>query len=130
MASSKDGYFFTKLENPILIPEFEFEKQSVMNPKVIYDEKENIYKMWYAAGETIEPDVIAYATSKDGINWTKYINNPIFTANKNNFSLDSFKVGGCDIHKLSMNIYWIFRYQYCSDIYCGIKRWSKKLEKK
>ena len=78
-ARSDDGYTFKKFDKPVLIPEYNFEKNSVMNPHVIYDEKEKIYKMWYAAGETYEPDVIGYATSKDGINWTKYRDNPIFT---------------------------------------------------
>ena len=93
-AKSKDGYKFKKLKNPVLIPEYSFEKQSVMNPHVIFDQKEKKYKMWYAAGEYIEPDVIGYATSLDGINWKKYKNNPIFTASRNILSLDSFKVGG------------------------------------
>lgn len=111
-AKSQDGFRFKKLENPILIPEYKFEKNSVMNPNVIYDKEEKIYKMWYAAGETYEPDVIAYATSEDGINWKKYKNNPIFSKNKKRFSLDSFKVGACDIHKISYNNYLMFYIGY------------------
>lgn len=114
-AFSRDGYYFNKFDNPILESEYEFEKQSVMNPNVIFDKKENKYKMWYAAGETYEPDCICYATSKDGLYWKKYKNNPIFAANKNVFSLDFFKVGGCDIHKLSNNKYLMFYIGY-SDI--------------
>ena len=86
-----------------------------MIPNVIFDKQENIFKMWYSAGETYEPDVICYATSKDGINWTKYKNNPIFIANKNKFCLDSFKVGGSDVHKISNNKYIMFYIGY-SDI--------------
>ena len=71
-AKSDDGYNFKRFEEPVLIPEFNYEKNSVMNPHVIYDEKEKIYKMWYSAGETFEPDVIGYATSEDGIYWEKY----------------------------------------------------------
>ena len=111
-AKSKDGYYFQKLENPILVPEYKFEKNSVMNPNVIYDKEEKIYKMWYCAGEIIEPDVIAYATSEDGIIWNKYKNNPIFQKNKKFFSLDSFKVGACDIHKISYNKYLMFYIGY------------------
>ena len=114
-ASSKDGYNFTKLNNPILFSEYEFEKQSVMNPNIIYDKKERKYKMWYAAGDFYEPDFICYATSKDGIYREKYKYNPIFVANKNLFSLDNFKVGGCDVHKLSNNKYLMFYIGY-SDI--------------
>ena len=86
-----------------------------MNPDVIYDKEENIFKMWYAARETYEPDVICYATRKDGITWIKHKKNPVFTANINKLSLDSFKVGGCDVHKISNKKYIIFYIGY-SDI--------------
>ena len=114
-AISKNGFQFKKLNNPVLIPEYIYEKNSVMNPHVIYDKKEEIYKMWYAAGDILEPDVISYATSKDGINWKKYKGNPIFIPNKKKNSLDSFKVGGCDVHKISDNLYLMFYIGY-SDI--------------
>ena len=114
-AVSKNGLNFKKKHNPVLIPEYNYEKKSVMNPHVIYDTKDAIYKMWYAAGDALEPDVISYATSKDGINWKKYKDNPIFIPNKNKNSLDSFKVGGCDVHKISDNKYLMFYIGY-SDI--------------
>ena len=114
-ANSEDGIKFKKLKNPVLIPEYEFEKYSVMNPDVIYDKKEKIFKMWYAAGETYEPDIICYATSEDGINWKKYKNNPILIKRENKLFLDSFKIGACDIHKLSNNKYLMFYIGY-SDI--------------
>ena len=53
-AKSNDGYIFKQLEFPVLIPEFSYEKHSVMNPHVIFDHNEKLYKMWYAAGESIE----------------------------------------------------------------------------
>ena len=116
LAISEDGITFSKIKNnPIIKPENLYEKESVMNPDVIYDKEENIFKMWYAAGETYEPDVICYATSKDGITWIKHKKNPIFTANINKFSLDSFKVGGCDVHKISNKKYIMFYIGY-SDI--------------
>ena len=42
---------------------------------------EGIYKMWYTGykGEDDDPKYLGYATSKDGINWTRYPDNPIFT---------------------------------------------------
>ena len=116
LAISDDGYNFTKYENnPILIPEYQYEKNSVMNPHVIYDKEEKIFKMWYAAGEIYEPDVLCYATSINGLNWVKYINNPIFKPNNNKTSLDSFKVGGCDVHKITNQKYIMFYIGY-SDI--------------
>jgi len=107
-ATSEDGYNFKKLPDPVLIAEYSYEKKSVMNPHVIYDKEEKIYKMYYTAGEFYEPDVICYATSKDGIIWDKYKNNPILIPNYNTSSLDSFKVGGCDVHKISANYYLMF----------------------
>lgn len=111
-AISEDGYAFRKISKPVIINEEEWEKSSVMNPNVIYDEEENIFKMWYAAGETNEPDVIAYATSVDGINWNKYNENPILKPNENKNTLDNFKVGACDVHKLSNNSYIMFYIGY------------------
>ena len=99
-AVSEDGYVFERNKEPVLIPEENYEKQSVMNPYVIYDEEEQIFKMWYATGETYEPDVISYATSNDGIHWNKYENNPIIKANKHTQAKDNFKVGACEIHKI------------------------------
>ena len=112
-AISNNGYNFIKYKNnPVIVPEFDFEKKSVMNPHVIYDKYEKIFKMWYAAGETYEPDVICYAISKDGINWIKYKKNPIFFPNINRNSFDFFKIGGCDVHKISNNKYLMFYIGY------------------
>ena len=116
LAISEDGNnFIRQKNNPILKPYYEYEKQSVMNPHVIYDKDEKLFKMWYSAGETIEPDVICYAISKNGINWIKYKNNPIFKPNKNKLYLDFFKVGGSDVHKISNKKYVMFYIGY-SDI--------------
>lgn len=111
-AISKDGYLFERRSEPVIYNEEQWENDSVMNPDVIYDEEENIFKMWYAAGETYEPDVIAYATSRDGVNWNKYNENPILKANENKRALDNFKVGGCDVHKISNNSYIMFYIGY------------------
>ncbi len=46
----------------------------VLCPSVIYDGSE--YKMWYTGSS----HAIGFATSPDGINWTKYPDNPVFTA--------------------------------------------------
>lgn len=78
----------------VISPTFAFEKASVMNPCVIFEE--GIFKMWYACGEQYEPDYLAYAESVDGINWKKR-NAPVLNKSKSGF--DSFKVGGCDVKK-------------------------------
>ena len=34
--------------------------------------------MWYSGGEQNEPNAIGYATSPDGLTWTKHGSNPVF----------------------------------------------------
>lgn len=112
-ALSSDGINFERVANsPIIVPEYSYEKANVMNPNVLYDEEEKIYKMWYAAGDQYEPDVICYATSIDGINWTKYINNPILLKSNDKTNYDSYKVGAVDVHKLDKNSYLMFYIGY------------------
>lgn len=135
-AFSNNGYNFLKYKNnPVLKPEYEYEKKSVMNPHVLYDKEEKLFKMWYSAGEMVEPDVICYAISKDGINWIKYNKNPIFIPNLNKKTLDFYKIGGCDVHKISSQKYLMFYIGY-SDINTarifiaisqnGINNWKRK----
>lgn len=109
-AESDDGiHFYRTLNEPILISERAWEGFSVMNPCVLYED--GIYKMWYAAGETYEPNVLAYAESKDGINWTKSKINPIFVADKNN-KYEQDRVGGCQVMKTEDMGYLMFYIGY------------------
>ena len=64
-----------------------------------------IYKMWYCGydavadgGETDGNANIGYATSQDGIHWTKYSENPVFTTNSSGW--DSYSVQ--DPHVIKM----------------------------
>lgn len=70
------------------------EKTSLYCPHVIWDEEQQMYRMWYSAGEQYECDAIGYATSADGIHWKKYGGNPIFTKDPDNF-WDNLKVEAC-----------------------------------
>lgn len=107
IATSDDGIRFTRMQQkPILVPSEPYEKGSVMNPCVLWDKDEKIFKMWYAAGEQFEPDVLCYAESKDGINWERYANNPILE--KSNEKYDQCKVGGCDILKENDRYYMFY----------------------
>lgn len=98
-AESDDGIHFNRVDTkPVLTRQREWEGFSVMNPCVIYEE--GIYKMWYAAGETFEPNVLAYAESKDSVHWEKYGTEPIFIhKTENDYEKD--RVGGCQV--LHMN---------------------------
>ena len=104
-AESTDGiHFERKFDDPIMIPEYPWEGESVMNPCVLYENGE--YRMWYSAGETYEPNVLAYATSKDGIHWNKKRCNPIFVCDPNN-TYEQERVGGCQVMKVE-DEYYIF----------------------
>jgi len=98
-ATSADGYSWKRMSaQPVLFPERPFEGASVMNPCVLWDAACGLWKMWYSAGETYEPNVIAYATSRDGLHWDKLPANPIFSSEKNNV-WEQERVGGCQIFR-------------------------------
>jgi predicted GH43/DUF377 family glycosyl hydrolase len=80
-AISRDGRNWKRVGKlPVLSAGAPWEKVAVMCPQVIWDDAQQEYRMWYSGGEQYEPDAIGYATSKDGIHWTKYAANPIFRA--------------------------------------------------
>lgn len=109
-AESKDGIHFEhSLREPILTPELPWENESVMNPCVIYEN--GIYKMWYSAGETYEPNVNCYAESTDGINFKKSRINPIFVCEKSN-NYEKTRVGGCQVIKTDDMGYLMFYIGY------------------
>ncbi|MCL2813503.1 MAG: hypothetical protein FWD23_02765 [Oscillospiraceae bacterium] len=81
---------------PVLVPEQPWENMSVMNPCVLWDGQKAIYRMWYSAGETYEPNVICHATSPNGINWTKHKANPLFVKEPEN-AYEKDRIGGCQV---------------------------------
>ncbi|MGN1410534.1 MAG: hypothetical protein ACI4XJ_10220 [Eubacteriales bacterium] len=95
IARSKDGMTFERFRTgPVLSPEKDFEGESVMNPFVMYENGK--FRMWYAAGETYEPNVLCYAESDDGIVWKKHPSNPIFTCAPEN-EYEQNRIGSCHI---------------------------------
>jgi len=80
-ATSADGKVWKRMSRePVLSPGEPWEKVAVMCPHVIWDGKMKLYRMWYSGGEQYEPDAIGYATSPDGLHWTKWKANPVFLA--------------------------------------------------
>jgi predicted GH43/DUF377 family glycosyl hydrolase len=78
-ATSSDGKTWKRLSaGPVLAPEQPWEKVAVMCPHVLYDEAAKLYRLWYSGGEQYEPDAIGYATSSDGLKWTRHEHNPVF----------------------------------------------------
>jgi hypothetical protein len=75
-ATSPDGKTWKRRsDQPVLSPEKPWEKVAVMCPHVLYDDKEKLYRLWYSGGEQYEPNAIGYATSSDGVKWTKHDRN-------------------------------------------------------
>ena len=80
-ATSKDGRLWVKDSlNPILTfcPAPEWDSNYLDLPAVIFED--STYKMWYNGAVSNFPSAtssIGFATSSDGINWTKYAQNPV-----------------------------------------------------
>ena len=95
LAESDDGLNFRRIgAEPVLFPERPWEGASVMNPCVLYEN--GVYRMWYSAGETYEPNVLAYAESPDGLRWRKSPINPIFVCEPGN-GYEQNRIGGCQV---------------------------------
>ncbi len=52
-----------------------WDDDKVMNPKVLFDGQR--YEMWYGGEQHDGITEIGYATSPDGLNWTRYAANPV-----------------------------------------------------
>ncbi|MBV9267564.1 MAG: hypothetical protein JO061_15455 [Acidobacteriaceae bacterium] len=77
-AESTDGAHWERiLPDPVLTPLPNWERPAVMAPGVLWDEAEHLYKMWYSGGQQYEPNAIGYATSPDGIRWTRASVQPV-----------------------------------------------------
>jgi len=78
-ATSPDGKVWKRMsDKPVLSPELPWEKVALMCPHVLWDEEAKLFRMWYSGGEQYEPNAIGYASSPDGLHWTKHASNPVF----------------------------------------------------
>lgn len=131
-AESSDGLHFKRtFSEPVLIAERPWENTSVMNPCILYEN--GIYRMWYSAGETIEPNVIAYAESSDGFSWNKSRINPIFVEKQENI-YEQNRIGGCQVIHTDDMGYLMFYIGYedidtaricCARSDNGITQWQR-----
>ena len=96
-ATSDDGVVWKRQsDQPVLVADQPWEKVAVMCPNVIWDRKTKLYKMWYSGGDQYEPDAIGYATSPDGITWTKREANPVFKSDPG-IEWEQAKVTACQV---------------------------------
>ena len=111
-ATSPDGLHWTRSGTlPVLTASAAWEKQAVMSPDVRYEQGR--YRMWYSGGEQYEPDAIGYATSPDGVHWTKDQLNPIF-AGSGTGHWDGAKVTAPDVEPYGAG--WAMFYIGFSDV--------------
>jgi len=98
-ATSPDGKVWQRMSaRPVLSADQPWEKVAVMCPHVIWDEQAKLFRMWYSGGEQYEPDAIGYATSPDGLDWTKHRANPIFGPGGEKI-FDQARVTGCQVER-------------------------------
>ena len=96
-ATSDDGKTWRRMsDKPVLSPDQPWEKVAVMCPHVLWDADAKQFRMWYSGGEQYEPNAIGYATSPDGIKWTKWPTNPIFAADLKS-EWEKHKVTACQV---------------------------------
>jgi predicted GH43/DUF377 family glycosyl hydrolase len=90
LARSTDGKTFTKYGTSALITKGTsgtYDASGCRQPSVLFEDGE--FKMWYTAinGAT---ESIAYATSPDGLTWTKYSSNPVLSQPSSNWGSNEF----------------------------------------
>ena len=115
-ATSTDGINWVRSDSPVVDvgPPGSWDEDDILAPTVIKDG--SLYKMWYqghsengSADYDFNNAGIGYATSTDGINWTKYSGNPVLNYGSAG-EWDSYGVGGPTVIKDSNGIYhmWYF----------------------
>jgi predicted GH43/DUF377 family glycosyl hydrolase len=98
-ATSVDGIVWKHMsDKPVLSPDVAWEKVAVMCRHVLWDEPSKKFRMWYSSGEQYEPDAPGYATSPDGLTWTKHPANPVFKPDPAS-PWDQHKVTGAQVIK-------------------------------
>ena len=130
-ATSADGLHWQS-RSQVLKPELTWEGVAVMSPHVLWDEKQQQWRMWYSGGEQYEPNAIGHATSRDGLRWIKDPGNPVFHADPQSH-WENARVAGCQVIQQD-GWFYIFYIGY-RDIYHaqiglarsrdGLTRWQR-----
>ena len=75
-------------------PPGSWDSKDITSPKVLFHD--GTYHMWYTGINTKGQMAIGYATSPDGINWTKFAGNPVLTTGEEG-EWDVALVGGAEV---------------------------------
>lgn len=84
-ATSLDGIVWNRFGiAPVLAaaPAPSWESGCIGGAAVLYDQQEQLYKMWYTGTDAVDTFRIGYATSPDGVVWQKYAGNPVLGGSK------------------------------------------------
>jgi len=77
-ATSRDGTTWTK-QGVVMEFSESWEVNEVAPTTVLFDPSDGLWKMWYHGGGNTTPRQAGYASSPDGISWTKYAGNPVLS---------------------------------------------------
>ena len=99
LAVSRDGTTWVKdPTKPVVTvgPAGSWDARIAWHPEVLYED--GLYKMWYNGwDESYSPGAIGYATSPDGVVWTKHAGNPVLNKGPSWWDLQNV-VGGTVLH--------------------------------
>jgi predicted GH43/DUF377 family glycosyl hydrolase len=87
----------------VLEPSLPWEKGALMCPSVLRDAGGR-YHLWYSGGERYEPDAIGYATSADGVHWTRVQDEPVLRPGAAG-SWDADRVAGVHVFQVGNWLY-------------------------
>ncbi len=105
-ATSTDGASWTKHgAAPVLAAGGGWESNLVFKPSVVFDGVQ--YDMWYVGEDASGTDRIGYATSPDGITWTKHTGNPVLDVDAEG-TWDDHGVGGPSVLKVGSTYQMFF----------------------
>jgi len=75
-AQSDDGLSWTRRSEPVTGLDEGWESDMEVSPSVVFDG--SVYRMWYTGAVWMNWVNIGYAESRDGVDWTAYLGNPVF----------------------------------------------------
>ena len=111
LATSADGLTWTrKLDAPVFTvgPPGSWDSAYVMDPAVLYDPETGLFEMWYVAAPDADLYSIGfgYATSQDGINWTRASDRPVIIHGEPG-AWNEERIGGLDVVKVD-GLYYLY----------------------
>jgi len=79
LATSPDGYVWTKYAGNPILPVGTGWEANWVSAQIVWREGANDYRMFFNGIDVSNRGQIGYATSTDGVTWSKYAGNPVIT---------------------------------------------------